>query len=294
MTSPASAPDETRQILRGIGLVAIAVCLFAITDAISKFMTRHYPVGFILWVRFFFHTLVLITVVGARSGLGFMRTKRPGIQLARGLLLPIAALFFVTAIRYMPLAETAAITFIAPLIVTLLAVLVLKERVDPAQWIAIGVSFAGVLLIIRPGGDVFGWPALLPLGTAFAMAIYQVLTRRIAGLESSYTSIFYPGLVGLVLFSLALPFTWTTPLAWWHLALMIVGGIVNAASHLTLIRAFEHAPASRLAPFSYTQIVWATLVSYLAFGDFPDGWSIAGIAVIVASGVYVAARIRRG
>jgi len=291
MSSTDSA--ETGDILRGIGLVAVAVFLFAITDSISKYMTQHYPIGFILWIRFFFHTLVLLAVVGARQGLGFVRTRRPGIQLTRGVLLPLAALMFVTGLSQMPLAETAAITFISPFLVTLLAVIVLKEKVDLGQWLAIGFSFAGVLLIVRPGADVFGWAALLPMGTALSMAIYQVLTRRIAGLESPYTSIFYPGLVGLVLFSLALPSTWTAPLAWWHVALMIVGGVVNAASHLTLIRAFEHAPASRLAPFSYTQIVWATLVAYLVFGDFPDAWSIAGITVIVASGVYVAARVRR-
>lgn len=284
---------ETRDILRGIGLVAVAVFLFAITDSISKVMTQHYPIGFILWIRFFFHTVVLLAVVGAKQGLGFVRTRRPGIQLTRGVLLPLAALMFVSGLSQMPLAETAAITFISPLLVTLLAVMVLKERVDLGQWLAIGFSFAGVLLIVRPGAGVFGWAALLPMGTALSMAIYQVLTRRIAGLESPYTSIFYPGLVGLVLFSVALPSTWTMPLAWWHVALMIVGGVVNAASHLTLIRAFEFAPASRLAPFSYTQIVWATLVAYLVFGDFPDAWSIAGIAVIVASGVYVAARVRR-
>ena len=284
---------ETRDILRGIGLVAVAVFLFAITDSISKVMTQHYPIGFILWIRFFFHTVVLLAVVGAKQGLGFVRTRRPGIQLTRGVLLPLAALMFVSGLSRMPLAETAAITFISPLLVTLLAVMVLKERVDLGQWLAIGFSFAGVLLIVRPGAGVFGWAALLPMGTALSMAIYQVLTRRIAGLESPYTSIFYPGLVGLVLFSVALPSTWTMPLAWWHVALMIVGGVVNAASHLTLIRAFEFAPASRLAPFSYTQIVWATLVAYLVFGDFPDAWSIAGIAVIVASGVYVAARVRR-
>ncbi len=284
---------EARQILRGIGLVAIAVFLFAITDAISKYMTQYYPIGYILWIRFFFHTLVLIVVVGSRQGLGFIRTRRPGIQLTRGLLLPLAALMFVTGLSQMPLAETAAITFVSPFLVTLLAVIVLKEKVDLGQWLAIGFSFAGVLLIIRPGADVFGWAALFPLGTAFSMAIYQVLTRRIAGLESAYTSIFYPGLVGLALFSLALPFTWTTPIAWWHVALMIVGGMVNAASHLTLIRAFEHAPASKLAPFSYTQIVWATLVAYVAFGDFPDSWSLTGIGVIAASGIYVATRMRR-
>lgn len=289
------SPDDrqAREILRGIGLVGIAVFLFAVTDAISKYMTQYYPIGFILWIRFFFHTLVLLAVVGARQGLGFVRTRRPGIQLTRGLLLPLAALMFVSAISQMPLAEAVAITFISPLIVTLLAVVILKEHVSIGHWIAISCSFAGVLIIIRPGGDALGWAALLPLGTAFSMAIYQVLTRRIAGLESTYTSIFYPGLMGFLLFSLALPFTWTATHAWWHLALMIGGGLVNAASHLTLIRAFEHAPASKLAPFSYTQIVWSTLVAYGVFGDFPDGWSITGIAVIVASGIYVAVKVRR-
>jgi len=284
---------DTQQILKGIGLVAIAVLLFSVTDAISKYMTQHYPIGYILWIRFFFHTLVLIAIVGARQGLGFIRTRRPGIQFTRGLLLPFAALMYVSGISQMPLAETAAITFVSPFLVTLLAVMVLKEKVDLGQWLAIGFSFAGVLLIIRPGTNVFAWAALFPLGTAFAMAIYQVLTRRIAGLESPYTSIFYPGVIGLAVFSLALPFTWTTPLAWWHLALMIAGGVVNAASHLTLIRAFDFAPASRLAPFSYTQIVWSTLVAYVAFGDFPDAWSIAEIGVIAASGIYVATRLRR-
>ena len=285
--------EEASRTFRGIALVAIAVFLFALTDAISKYMTRYYPVGFILWIRFLFNTQLIVTLVGARSGFGFVRTRYPAIQLLRGFLLPGAAICFVTAIRSVPLAETAAITFVAPLIVTLLAVVMLKERVDRGQWIAIACSFAGVMLILRPGGALFNWAALLPLVTALAMAIYQVLTRRIAGLESVYTSIFYPGLIGVLMFTLTLPDNWVTPIAWWHFALMTVTGVVGASSHLILIKAFEYAPASRLAPFSYTQIIWTALVAYLVFGEFPDAWSMAGMAVIVASGIYSATRVRR-
>jgi drug/metabolite transporter (DMT)-like permease len=288
--SPSHIPAQ--QPLRGIALISVAVLLFSLTDAISKYMTQHYPVGFILWIRFLLHTLVILAVVGARRGLGFMITRRPGIQIVRGLMLPVAALMFVSGTRLMPLAETAAITFVSPLVVTLLAVLILHERVGVVQWLAIICSFIGVLLIIRPGGALFDWPALLPMGTAFAMAVYQVLTRRVAGLESAYTSIFYPGLIGLILFSLMLPFTWTEPLAWWHVALMTVTGVVGATSHLILIKAFEHAPASLLAPFSYTQLIWTALVGWIVFGDFPDTLAVMGMAVITASGVLIASRVR--
>lgn len=289
-SSPTAAP---REILRGIGLISVAVLLFSITDAISKSLTAHYPVGFILWVRFLLHALVILIFVGARRGLGFIMTRRPGIQLARGLMLPIASLLFVSGISLMPLAEASAITFVAPLIVTLLAVLILDEKVSVQQWAAIALSFLGVLLIIRPGGELFSWHALFPIGTALAMAVYQVLTRRIAAVESAYTSIFYPGFIGCLLFSAMLPYTWTTPIAWWHVGLMIFNGVVGAASHLILIKAFEHTPASTLAPFSYTQLLWTTLVGWLVFGDFPDTPGLIGMLVIVGSGLYIATRVGR-
>lgn len=285
------APDSSsRELLRGIALISLAVLLFAMTDSVSKYMTRHYPVPFILWIRFVFHALVILLFVGARQGLGFIATRRPGVQIARGLMLPLASLFYVTATRYMPLAETVAITFIAPFIVTLLAVWILKEKVRTSQWVVISLSFAGVLLIIRPGGALFDWPALLPMGTALMMAVYQVLTRQIAGQESPYTSIFYPGLIGALLFSLLLPYTWTEPLSWWHVVLMILNGAIAATAHLVLIKAFDHAPASRLAPFSYMQLVWAMLLAWIVFGDFPDAWALCGMGVVVGAGIYLAAQ----
>ncbi len=293
MSEGQAGTPSPRDSLRGIALISVAVLLFSITDAISKSMTAYYPVGFILWVRFLIHAVVIFVVVGAHRGFGFVVSRRPGVQIARSVMLPVASLMFVTGISLMPLAEAAAITFVAPLLVTMLAVVVLGESVGRQQWLAIILSFSGVLLIIRPGGELFGWQALFPMGTAFAMAIYQVLTRRIAAVESAYTSIFYPGLAGCLLFSAMLPYTWTAPIAWWHVALMIFNGAVGAASHLVLIKAFEHTPASTLAPFSYMQLLWTTLMGWLVFGDFPDSLALTGMLIIVGSGVFIATRMRR-
>ena len=175
-------------------LISIAVILFAVMDTISKYLTRDYPVTNVLWARYLFHTLLVIAVIAPRHGTVLVRTNRFGLQAVRGLMLAGASLLFVTAIKYMPLAEATAIQFISPLLVTLLAVIFLKEKVDLSRWLAILAGFSGVLIIIRPGSGIFTWASLLPLGTAILFASYQVLTRHFAGRESPYTLIFYPGM----------------------------------------------------------------------------------------------------
>jgi drug/metabolite transporter (DMT)-like permease len=206
---------------------------------------------------------------------------------------PVSSICFILALKYLPIAEASSITFISPMIVALLAVVFLGEKVERSHWLAILAGFLGVLIIIRPGTGVFVWASLFPLGSAFTTAIYQVLTRRIAGLESVFTSIFYPGFIGLLTFSLILPSAWTVPQSGLHLALLITAGLLSAASHLILIKAFDYAPASRLAPFTYSQMVWATLMGYLVFGNFPDFWSLAGIFILAAGGIYLATHLRR-
>ena len=119
------------------------------------------------------------------------------------------------------------------------------------------------------------------------------MTRRIAGLESVFTSIFYPGFIGLLAFSLTLPNVWTLPQSAWHIALLMTAGLLSASSHLILIKAFDYAPASRLAPFTYSQMVWATLMGYLVFGNFPDFWSLVGIVILAAGGIYLATHRNR-
>ncbi len=282
------APPERPRTLRGMLMIMTAVALFAVMDAISKYLTRFYPITNVVWARYFSHTLVVILVLGPRYGLALVRTTRPVAQFIRGLLIATASFSFVAALKYLPIAESSAIAFLAPLLVTVAAVVVLKEKVEFARWVAVLCGFIGVLIIIRPGSGIFAWASLLPLATAFLFAAYQVLTRRLAGLESPYTSIFYSGLVGSLLLAIPLPYTWTTPHNMMHIALFAAIGIIGVSGHLMLIKAYEHAPASRLAPFSYTQLIWVTAIGYLAFDDFPDFWSLFGIAVLMASGIYIA------
>jgi drug/metabolite transporter (DMT)-like permease len=280
--------SDNSRILRGMLLISIAVALFAVMDTLSKYLTRFYPPTNVLWARYLFHTLLVILALSPRMGFRFARTTRPGIQIVRGLLLACASLCFVSAIKYMPLAEATAIQFLSPLLVTALAVVFLKEKMELARWLAVFAGFAGVLIIIRPGSGIFSWASLLPLGTAVLFASYQVLTRLMAGLESPYTSIFYPGVVGVLLLTLTLPFSWTPPQSVSHFALLALAGIIGGASHLILIKAYELAPASRLAPFSYAQLLWVTVGGYVVFDNFPDFWSFTGIAILAASGIYTA------
>ena len=273
-------------------MVMTAVAVLSVLDSLSKYLTRFYPINLVVWARFTFHLLFVIVALGPRYGLALVRTARPGTQIMRGLLLAIASVLFVSALRYMPLAETSAISFLAPLLVTIMAVLFLKEKVELARWIAVLCGFIGVLAIIRPGSSVFTWAVFLPIGSAMASAAYQILTRRLAGLESPYTSIFYSGLIGTLLLSAILPYYWVPPQNTLHAALLVINGTLGGLGHLILIKAFEHAPASRLAPFSYSQLIWVTVIGYLTFGDFPDTWSLVGITILMASGIYTATHQR--
>ena len=288
--------DEPRtqnpQVFRGILLVITAVAVLSVLDSLSKYLTRFYPINLVAWARFTFHLLFVIVALGPRYGLALVRTARPGAQILRGLLLAMSSVLFVSALKYMPLAETSAISFLAPLLVTMMSVLFLKEKVELARWIAVLCGFIGVLAIIRPGSSVFTWAVFLPMGCAVTYAAYQILTRRLAGLESPYTSIFYSGLVGTLLLSAMLPFSWVQPQSFLHVALLVINGMLGGLGHLILIKAFEHAPASRLAPFSYLQLIWVMAIGFVAFGDFPDNWSLVGIAILMTSGIYTATHQR--
>ena len=276
----------TPRVSRGIVLVLITVAIFAVNDVLSKYLTRFYPIALIVWARYAFHLLLISIVLGPRVGMRLVRTTRPGAQLLRALMLTAASLLIVSSFKYMPVAEASSIAFLAPIVVTVMSVIFLKERVQPARWIAVLCGFLGVLIIIRPGSDIFTWAMLLPMGNAVAFASYQIMTRRLSGVESPFASIFYPGLIGTLVLSTTLPYCWVMPQSGLHALAFVVIGMLNGLSHLTLIKAYEHAPASRLAPFSYSQLIWVSLIGYVVFGDFPDNWSLLGITILVISGIY--------
>jgi drug/metabolite transporter (DMT)-like permease len=271
----------------------IAVIFFCVTDLLAKYLTRFYPVTLIVWARFTFHLLLVVLLLGPRYRTRLVKTKRLAEQVLRGLLLFLGALFFISALKFLPLAEATAIAYLSPLFVALLSVIFLKEKLELSRWIAILCSFGGVIIIIRPGSGVFTWASLLPIANAFTFAVYQIVTRRIAGVESPYTSIFYVGLVGTVLLSVILPDVWVAPQSVGHVIAFATIGMLGALGHLILIKANVYAPASRLAPFSYSQLIWVAIIGFVVFGDFPDSWSLLGMAILVASGIYMATQQRR-
>ena len=272
--------------------MVVAVGLFTLMDAIAKYLARSYPVAGIVWARYAANFVMLSALLAARGKLRLMRTRRPGIQMLRGALLATATFLYFTSLTVLPLAEASAISFVLPLFVAVLAVPMLGERLDAARIAAIVAGLAGALLIVRPGSAIFTPYAALPVVMAFANALYQILTRKIAGQEPPLTSLFYGALVGTVAFSFVLPFAWVTPSGWWHWTLIAVIGVLATVGHFILIRAFDYAPATLLAPFVYTGLVWAMGLGLAVFGNFPDGWALAGMGVIVASGLALAARQR--
>jgi drug/metabolite transporter (DMT)-like permease len=279
-----SAPVQHPRLWRGILLIVSAVFLFSSMDTLAKLMLKSYPLPPLIWARYSVHLAFMVALLAPRMGLALIRTKRPGWQVLRGLLLVASTGFFYLALRHMPLAEAAAITFVAPVLVTALSGPMLGERVSNRQWTAVTLGFLGVLVIIRPGGGVLSGAVVFPLITALLFALYQIMTRQLAGRENPFTTLFYTALVGAVVTTLALPVAWQTPtLA--QAGLMIAIGCLGGTGHFLLIRAVEAASPTALAPFIYTQLVWSTLLAFVAFRDFPDAVSLAGMLVIIGAGL---------
>jgi drug/metabolite transporter (DMT)-like permease len=270
--------------LRGILLIVAAVFLFSSMDTVAKYLLRSYPIAPLVWARYAVHMAFMLLLLAPRMGLDLVRTAHPALQAVRGALLVASTGFFYLALAQLPLAEAAAITFAGPVLVAALSGPLLGERVSARQWLAVMLGFAGVLIIVRPGGGLLEPAALLPLGAALCFSVYQIMTRKLAGRENPITTLFYTALVGTLLTSLPLPFTWHTP-SWIQVPLIIAMGLFGGFGHFLLIRAVEHASPHALAPFIYTQLVWSTLLAFLAFGEFPNAGSLLGIAIIIVAGL---------
>lgn len=274
-----------RHPLRGIALITAAVFMFSAMDTLAKFMlSADYPVAGLIWARYAVNLLVMLALLWPRMGGKLFRTTRPGLQLVRGLLLVASTLCFYLALRYLPLAEAAAISFVGPVLTTILAGWLLRERASGSQWVAVLLGFAGVLIIIRPGGGLFTPAAVFPLLTAVLFSFYQIVTRKMSGHEHNYTTLFYTALIGGIVASLALPFGWQNPTLI-QAAIMFGMGVFGGYGHYLLIRAVEYASPASLAPFGYSQLVWSTVLGYAVFGDFPDNGSLLGMAIVVIAGL---------
>jgi len=270
--------------LRGVVLMLIAIVCFATLDAIVKHLANRVPLPLMVWFRYAIHCLLMVLILGPSMGRGLLRTRRPWALTARGLTLIATTALGMAAFRAMPLAETTAIIFLSPLIVSIAAGPVLGERVGIGRWIAVAAGFSGVLLIARPGSGITTSGLLFGLGTAACYSIYQLHTRMLAASENTYALLFFTALTGTAVMSAGLPFYWVPlSLDGFDTALLVATGVLGGVGHLLLTRAFRHAPASTLSPLLYVQLAWAALFGWLFFDHLPDALAMLGMAVIATS-----------
>jgi drug/metabolite transporter (DMT)-like permease len=279
--------------LRAILLIVSAVLCFAVLDAAVKLLTQRYSIPFLVWARYSVQAVAMLLWLAPTMRWGLLKSRNMPLQTVRGALLVMSSLSFVSGLKYLPLAEAIALNYTTPVLVTILAVAFLGERMTPQRVGFVVAALIGMLLIVRPGSGVFGAASLFALGSAGFYAVYQILTRILAG-DDARVSLFYPAFMGTLLLTAGLPwFDLPTTVPWSDGAMIVGTGLLGTLGHFMFIRAFQLGPASALTPFSYMQLVWATMVGWLAFGTFPDGYALAGMLVITASGLLIAWHERR-
>ena len=270
---------------RAILLMIWAVFCFSIMDAAVKAVAPMVGVLPALWVRYAGQMLLVFLIVLPRLR-AVARTRYPVLQFLRSLLLMSATAFFFTGISLIPLTDAAALMATNPVLITLGAALFLGERLGLRRILGIGAAMVGAMIIIRPGSDVFSVAAFFPLAAAACYSCYALLTRKVGADEDVWTSLFYTGLVGTILLSIAVPFQWQTP-DLEAAGLMAVIAIAGTIGQLALIRAFTGGEAAMLAPYAYVGLAFAAVWGLLFFAEVPDLWTVLGSLVIAGAGVYV-------
>ena len=285
--------DSDHPLRRALPLFLLSGLCFSSLDATAKYLVRDHTLFVVVFARYAGQMIVATPIAWHRGGPGFWRTRHLRIQLVRSLCLVIATACFFGALRFLPLAEGSAISFLAPMFAIVLSMPVLGERPTRARWASAIAGFIGILILVRPGGAVFHPATGLLVLAAISNALYQLLTRKLPE-DTPYTTLFYSALVGTVILSCALPFAELpsvfTPVDGFFLLLL---GVLAGLGHWALIGAFLRAPASLIAPFTYLQMIWATLYGYLVFDQLPDRLSVLGMSIIVASGAGLIVHERR-
>jgi drug/metabolite transporter (DMT)-like permease len=281
-----------RDRLTAIALMCVAVLLFACNDAAAKFLNGRMHTVQVVWARYMAAFVLALIISNPVRQPQIMRTTRPWLQGVRSTLLLTSTVLNFFALRYLQLDEAVSIIFCTPFIVAALGGPILGEWIGWRRWIAIIVGFCGVLLVTRPGGGGIHPAALLVVGSAVCYAIYSVSTRILSRTDSDATTNFYSNLVGAAVISVAVPLYWTAQSEPIVIVLMCSMGLFSGLGHYLLIRAHRLAPAAVLAPFIYTEIVWMIALGFMVFGDVPNRWTLAGVAVVIGSGLYLLYRER--
>jgi drug/metabolite transporter (DMT)-like permease len=285
------APARADRPFKGIALILLSTTFLGVSDVTAKYLSASLPSIEIAWLRFLVFAVIMVPAMVPGSPLFAMRTSRAGLQLMRGAALLGSSLFFITGLRYLPIAEASATGFVAPLFVTALSIFFLSEKVGVRRWLATATGLLGVLIILRPGTGAFHAAAFFPIVSALAWAVTLIMTRMMSGREHAITIMTYSSIAGVAILSVLVPFVWVAP-SWHALTFGILIGVASTAGQWIVVLAFRYADASVLAPFSYTQLVWVSTLGFLIFGEVPDAWTVVGAAFIVASGLYTAHRER--
>lgn len=262
--------------------MVLGIAFLSWNDAVSKYLAERYPLGEVICLRQIASMMFIVPYALATTGVTSLRVVDLHGQLWRAIAFLGTAVFMVASLAYLPLAIATAIAFSSPLWVAALAGPMLGEKLTANRLISILVGFAGMLIIIRPGGPSFTWLLLLPVATALANAVRDTLTRKLAKTETSISILFWSMLLGVVASAFSYPWGWL-PVAsvdiWWF----VFGGLVNALAHFTMIAAFRYADASALSPYRYTSLIWAIALGWLIWDHLPDVWSLLGAAIIIAA-----------
>jgi drug/metabolite transporter (DMT)-like permease len=276
--------------LRGILLVIAATVLFSVSDATAKYVSQTLPVIEVAWFRY--AVFVALTLPPAlRHRRAALDTRRPATQVVRGLAVVLSAILFVYGLRVLPMADAAAINFVAPLFITMLSVPMLGEQVGLRRWSAVAVGLLGATIAAQPGTAAFSAGAIFPVLSAAAWALGMVLTRRMAGTEQPATTLVWTAGTGLALLTCLLPLQARLP-SFEELALCLLIGLVASGGQWLVVLAYRCAPASLLAPFAYLQLIWSSALGYVVFNGRPGAATVVGAAIIAASGLYSAHRER--
>ena len=288
-----AATQQRRQRLIGIALMCGAVALFACLDTTAKYLNTQMDSLQVAWARYTSAFVLTLIISNPLTHPGLLRTRSPKLQITRSLLLVGSTALNFLGLRWLQLDEALSIIFTFPLLVAIISGPMLGEWIGWRRWTAIGFGFVGVLLITRPGLGGMHAAALFTLGATFCYAFYAVITRIVSRVDSNQTSLFYANFIGALAMLPVIPFVWQPPVNWVVVFLMVMIGVLGSTGHYFLIAGHKLAPASVLSPFVYTQLIWVIVLGYLVFGQVPNSWTIAGAAIVIASGLYLLYRERK-
>ncbi len=285
---------KTQHSLKGVLFFIIAIFFISVVDTICKSFTKELHAIQLVWGYFVGINLVLWIVffLKGKKLAELRKTNRLQLQIFRPALLVCSISSLFVGLTYLPIAEATAIGFVAPLFITALSVPILKEKVGIHRWSAVIVGLIGVIIIIRPGSDLWHFASIMPLLGAIFFALFQILTRLLSITENTYTTLFFTGLGGLIWSSIIVPFVWVSP-SQTHIIIFLLTGVLGALAHLCMISAFDRTEASLLAPYNYTKLIWVAILGYLIFDDIPSHNMWIGAAVIVSAGFYIIYRERK-